>query len=83
MAEGPAAGLAMVDALASEPSLAAYPLFAAARADLLEKLARFDEARREYERAASLTKNVRQRDRLLEHAAQCARRAARADDPTP
>jgi predicted RNA polymerase sigma factor len=84
MAAGPAAGLAMVDALASEPSLAAYPLFAAARADLLEKLARFDEARREYERAASLTKNVRQRDRLLQHAAQCARRAARAgNDPTP
>jgi RNA polymerase sigma-70 factor (ECF subfamily) len=76
MAEGPARGLAILDAIASEPSLAAYPLYAAARADLLQKLARFDEALREFERAASLTKNVRQRDRLLEHAAQCARRAA-------
>jgi RNA polymerase sigma factor (sigma-70 family) len=76
MAEGAAAGLAIVDSLASDPSLATYPLLAAARADLLEKLARFDEARRDYERAAALTKNVPQRDRLLERAAECARRGA-------
>jgi RNA polymerase sigma factor (sigma-70 family) len=74
MAEGPAAGLRLVDALTSEPSLKAYPLLAAARGDLLEKLGRLDEAGAEYERAASLTRNVRQRELLLEHAAACAKK---------
>jgi len=65
MAYGPAEGLALVDALRSEPALRSYHLLPAARADLLEKLERFDEARVEFERAASLTRNVRERDFLL------------------
>jgi len=68
-AEGPAAGLALLDALASEPALARYHLLPAARADLLEQLGRSDEARLEFERAASLTKNVRQQERLRFRAA--------------
>jgi len=76
MAEGPAAGLALVDALASEPSLASYHLLPSARADFLEKLGRLREARAEFERAASLTSNARQRERLLERAAACARGSA-------
>jgi predicted RNA polymerase sigma factor len=75
MAQGPAAGLTLVDALTAEPSLKGYPLLAAARADLLEKLERWDDARLEYERAASLTKNARQCERLLERAALCAKGA--------
>ncbi|HJW14736.1 MAG TPA: RNA polymerase subunit sigma-24, partial [Thermoanaerobaculia bacterium] len=66
-------GLELVDALASEPSLEAYHLLPAARGDLLEKLGRFDEARSEFERAASLTRNERERDLLIERAAACAR----------
>jgi RNA polymerase sigma-70 factor (ECF subfamily) len=73
MASGPSAGLAIVDALAAEPSLKRYHLLPSARADLLAKLGRFDEARAEFERAASLTENARQRTRLLERAAACAR----------
>ncbi len=69
MSEGPAAGLAILDALASEPSLAAYPFYPSARGDLLAKLGRNDEARAELERAASLTKNERDRTLLLERAA--------------
>ena len=72
MAEGPAAGLRLVDALSEAPSLKAYPLLAGARADLLERLGRRAEAAEEYERAASLTRNVRQRELLLERAAACA-----------
>jgi RNA polymerase sigma factor (sigma-70 family) len=64
-AEGPAAGLALLDALASQRALADYHLLPAARADLLEQLGRLDEARSELERAASLAENARQRDRLL------------------
>jgi RNA polymerase sigma factor (sigma-70 family) len=71
MAEGPAAGLVLVDALSSEPSLQGYHLLPSARADLLAKLGRFDEARVEFERAASLTRNARQRERLLARAAGC------------
>src|SRR5213075_2894291 len=56
MAEGPAAGLALLDALGAEPSLRGYHLLPSARADLLAKLGRFDEARAELERAASLTR---------------------------
>jgi RNA polymerase sigma factor (sigma-70 family) len=76
MAFGPAAGLELVDALVSEPSLKAYHLLPSARGDLLEKLGRSDEARAEFERAASLTQNARERDLLLERAAACARGTA-------
>jgi RNA polymerase sigma-70 factor (ECF subfamily) len=70
MAAGPAAGLAIVDTLTSEPSLSGYHLLPAVRGDFLVKLGRFDEARVELERAASLTRNVRERDLLLARAAQ-------------
>ena len=73
MAFGPAAGLALVDALTSEPSLEGYHLLPSVRGDLLAKLGRFDEARAEFERAASLTRNARERELLLERAAACAR----------
>ena len=71
MAFGPAAGLELVDTLTAEPSLATYQYLPSARGDLLAKLARFDEARVEFERAAALTRNGRQRRVLLERAAQC------------
>ena len=80
MAEGAAAGLLLVDGLTSAPSLETYPLLWAARADLLEKLGRREEAKKEYEHAASLTHNVRQRDMLLERAAACTKDAL-ADAP--
>jgi RNA polymerase sigma factor (sigma-70 family) len=73
MAFGPAAGLELVDTLTSEPSLEGYHLLPAVRGDFLAKLGRFDEARAELERAASLTRNARERDLLLERAAACAR----------
>jgi RNA polymerase sigma-70 factor, ECF subfamily len=69
MASGPAAGLRLVDALTSEPSLKGYHLLPSMRGDLLAKLGRFDEARGEFERAASLTRNTRERTLLLERAA--------------
>src|SRR2546426_2405873 len=72
MAYGPAAGLELVDALTSEPSLEAYPLLPSVRGDLLAKLGRLEEAHDEFERAASLTRNARQRELLLERAAECA-----------
>lgn len=77
MAEGPAAGLELLDRLTSEPSLQRYHLLPGARGDLLAKLGRNDEARAEFERAASLTRNVRERALLLERAATCPR------GPTP
>jgi RNA polymerase sigma-70 factor (ECF subfamily) len=70
-AEGPAAGLALLDALVDHPALATYHLLPSARADLLEKLGQFEEARAEFERAASLTENVRQRERLEDRARAC------------
>jgi RNA polymerase sigma factor (sigma-70 family) len=73
MAFGPAAGLELVDALTSEPSLERYHLLPSVRGDLLAKLGRFDEARAELEHAASLTRNARERDLLLDRAAACAR----------
>jgi RNA polymerase sigma factor (sigma-70 family) len=73
MASGPAAGLDLVDALASEPVLKNYHLLPSVRGDLLVKLGRFDEARPEFERAASLTRNARERDLLLERARSAAR----------
>jgi RNA polymerase sigma factor (sigma-70 family) len=69
---GPAAGLEIVDALASEPALKAYHLLPSVRGNLLQKLGRFDEARSEFERAASLTRNERERKLLLDRAAACA-----------
>jgi RNA polymerase sigma factor (sigma-70 family) len=71
MALGPQAGLTLVDALASEPSLARYHLLPSVRADLLYKLGRHPEARAEFERAAALTRNTRERDLLLSRAAAC------------
>jgi len=71
MAHGPNAGLTLVDALASEPSLARYHLLPSIRADLLYKLGRHPEARTEFERAAALTRNTRERDLLLTRAASC------------
>ncbi|MBL8688932.1 MAG: RNA polymerase sigma factor [Rhodospirillaceae bacterium] len=68
MAEGPAAGLAIVEAIAGEPSLKAYHLLATVRGDLLEKLGRLDEARAEFLRAASLTRNARERALMLRRA---------------
>ena len=69
MAQGPAAGLALVDDLVAEPSLKAYHLLPSVRGDLLLKLGRYDEARAEFERAATLTRNARERALLLERAA--------------
>jgi len=68
MAEGPAAGLAIVDGLRTLPALASYHLLPAVRADLLAKLGRAAEARTELERAASLTHNDRERALLLSRA---------------
>jgi predicted RNA polymerase sigma factor len=73
MASGPAAGLELVDALTSEPSLKNYHLLPSVRGDLLAKLGRVDEARAEFERAASLTRNERERALLLDRAAVSAR----------
>jgi predicted RNA polymerase sigma factor len=71
-AVGPAAGLERVDALASEPSLGKYHLLPGVRGDLLVRLGRHQEARGEFERAASLTRNVREREMLLARARACA-----------
>jgi RNA polymerase sigma factor (sigma-70 family) len=73
MAFGPAAGLELVEALTSERSLEGYHLLWSVRGDLLAKLDRLDEAREEFERAASLTRNERERTLLLERAAGSAR----------
>jgi predicted RNA polymerase sigma factor len=71
----------LVDALSVVPTLQNYHLLPSARADLLCKLARYPEAQVEFERAAALTRNARQRDRLLERAAACAEQAAKNADP--
>jgi predicted RNA polymerase sigma factor len=71
MASGPAAGLALVDALTEDGSLAGYHLLPSVRGDLLAKLGRLDEARAEFDRAASLTRNERERTMLLDRAAAC------------
>jgi RNA polymerase sigma-70 factor (ECF subfamily) len=73
MALGPAAGLELVDALAAEPALRNYHLLPSVRADLLAKLGRLDEAKAEFERAAELTRNLRERGLLLARAIACAR----------
>jgi RNA polymerase sigma-70 factor (ECF subfamily) len=76
MAFGPAAGLEIADGLRSEPALQEYHLLPAVRGDLLSRLGRHDEAAREFERAAGLTKNARERALLLERAAACTREVA-------
>ncbi|CAM5332857.1 RNA polymerase subunit sigma-24 [Streptomyces avidinii] len=72
MADGPRAALPLVDALAAEPALSAYHLLPSVRGDLLERLGRRAEARAEFERAASLTRNAREQDLLRERAARLA-----------
>jgi RNA polymerase sigma factor (sigma-70 family) len=69
MAFGPAAGLEIVEALTSEPALQGYHLLPSVRGDLLVKLGRLEEARVEFERAAALTRNARERELLLSRAA--------------
>jgi RNA polymerase sigma-70 factor, ECF subfamily len=69
---GPAAGLEIVDALTAEPALKNYHLLPSVRGDLLKKLGRVEEARAEFERAAALTRNARERALLLDRAAACA-----------
>jgi RNA polymerase sigma factor (sigma-70 family) len=71
MAFGPAAGLRIADAVADAPLLKEYPYLPGVRADLLFKLKRFDEAKKEFERAAALTQNASQKKLLLEKAAEC------------
>ncbi|MBN8941060.1 MAG: RNA polymerase sigma factor [Rhizobiales bacterium] len=78
MAFGPAAGLALADALVGEPTLKAYHLLPGVRGDFLFKLGRFDEAQAAFERAASLTRNARERDVLLGRAAESAAGMAKA-----
>lgn len=73
MAFGPAAGLELIDKLTSEPSLKAYHLLPSVRGDFLFKLGRFNEAQLEFERAAKLTQNARERELLLSRAASCSR----------
>ncbi|MCD0481525.1 RNA polymerase sigma factor [Streptacidiphilus sp. ASG 303] len=72
MAQGPAAGLELLDALADEPALKGYHLLPSARGDLLERLGRGEEARAEFARAASLARNARERELLLDRAARAA-----------
>jgi predicted RNA polymerase sigma factor len=71
MADGPAAGLALVDALMDEPALRSYHLLPSVRGDLLAKLGRSAEARAELERAAGLARNAREKALLLARAAAC------------
>jgi RNA polymerase sigma factor (sigma-70 family) len=78
MAVGPAAGLALIETLSSDPSLQDYHLLPSVRGDLLGKLGRFDEARAECERAASLTRNLRERELLLARAAAYGRQTSKA-----
>jgi len=71
MAFGPATGLAILDAVADVPALRTYHLLPSVRGDFLKKLGRLGEARAEFERAASLTRNERERTMLLDRAAAC------------
>jgi RNA polymerase sigma factor (sigma-70 family) len=77
MAFGPAAGLELVDALVSEPALESYHLLPSVRGDLLAKLGRRDEARVEFERAAAMTQNARERELLVARACRC-----RSEEPS-
>jgi predicted RNA polymerase sigma factor len=71
MADGPAAGLKVIDAIRKEPALQGYHLLPAVRGDLLKKLDRREEARREFEKAAGLTRNKRERELMLHRAREC------------
>ena len=71
MARGPAAGLEPVEALKEDPALRDYHLLPSVRGDLLKKLGRLSEARTEFERAAAMTRNDRERNLLLERARSC------------
>ena len=82
MASGPAAGLAILDAIATEPLLAGYHLLPAVRGDLLSRLGRLEEARFEILRAADLAQNARERAMLLERAARCAPDATSTGSPS-
>jgi RNA polymerase sigma-70 factor (ECF subfamily) len=73
MASGPAAGLELVDAIRFEPALENYHLLPSVRGDLLQKLGRIDEARSEFERAANLARNSRERELLANRAKACSR----------
>ena len=75
MAFGPAAGLQIVDGLANEPQLRGYHLLPSVRGDLLQRLGRLDEARAQFERAAELTRNDRERTLLLARAEACVTQA--------
>jgi predicted RNA polymerase sigma factor len=77
MAFGPAFGLQIVDELSKEPSLKGYHLLPSVRGDLLVKLSRFDEARTEFEHAASMTRNERERLLLLNRVAECDSRTSK------
>ena len=79
MAFGPAEGLELVDQLIDEPSLTHYHLLPTVRGDLLFRLSRFDEARVEFQRAAAMTHNARERTLLLQRAATCGQPAATPD----
>ena len=83
MAVGPAAGLALVDPLTSEPSLRNYHLLPSVRGDLLFKHGRLQEACEEFERAASLTQNTREQELLLNRAAACTRERERSEIRDP
>jgi RNA polymerase sigma-70 factor (ECF subfamily) len=72
MASGPAAGLALVDAIADDPALRGYRYVHGVRGDILQRLGRLDEARAEFERAAALTNNTQERKHLLARARRCA-----------
>ena len=76
MAKGPAEGLALVEPLTASSALKGYHLLPAVRGDLLEKVGRFDEATTEFERAADLTRNARERKLLLDRASACRARAS-------
>jgi predicted RNA polymerase sigma factor len=75
MALGPEAGLAILAPLITEPSLQGYHLLPAVHGDFLERLSRFEEARLAFERAATLTRNARERELLLERGRICASRS--------
>jgi predicted RNA polymerase sigma factor len=78
MASGPAAGLELADRIAANPALAGYHLLPAVRGDILQKIGRLAEARAEFEKAAALTRNQRERQLLLDRARAC---AAEEQDP--
>ena len=80
-AEGPAEALAILDSLTATPAMASYHLLASVRGDVLEKLGRLTDARREFERAAGLTRNTSERDLMRQRAKACADAMRRATPP--